>query len=85
MSYVLSDNYGVAQGVYCAMYTEGWDASYGTVTESAYGGAQWTVGNVAAYMNATYATSYQAICAGSNCTQGSYQGGSCGGWDVRTC
>ncbi|TVY76041.1 hypothetical protein LSUE1_G005481 [Lachnellula suecica] len=79
VAYQLNNAAGVAHGMYCAMYTESWDASYGTVKQSASVGGEWTVGAAYAYTNATYAASYQAI------TPGGYQGGNCGGWGAGTC
>lgn len=37
---MLNDNFGVLQGVYCAMFTESWDAGYGKITAAAFGNAQ---------------------------------------------
>jgi len=85
VAYVLNDNYGVAQGMYCTMYTESWDPSYGTVTQTAYQGGEWSIGSAYAYTNATYSATYDPICAGSSCAQGSYIGGNCGGWGAGTC
>jgi hypothetical protein len=81
---MLGDNYSIAQGVYCAMFTESWDAGYGSVSAAQYGSATWTVGNAYAYTNSSYAASYNPICQGSGCAT-VYNGGNCGGWGAGTC
>ncbi|KAF8862710.1 hypothetical protein BDZ45DRAFT_798915 [Acephala macrosclerotiorum] len=84
VAYMLNDNLGIPQGVYCAMFTESWDAGYGKVTAAAFGSAQWTVGSAYAYTNATYSASYSPICQGSSCAT-EYAGGNCRGWSASTC
>lgn len=83
---MLTDNKGVAQGMYCAMYTESWDAQYGTVSQSAYTGGEWSwdSGYAFAYTNATYGASYKPICQGRGC-KNQYASGNCGGWGTGTC
>jgi hypothetical protein len=79
VAYQLNDASGVAQGMYCAFYTESWDISYGTVNQAAFTGGEWSVGNAYGYTNATYAATYQPI------SSGGYAGGNCGGWGAGTC
>lgn len=67
------------------MYTESWDPSYGTVTQSAHSGGEWTARSVYAYTNATYTATYKLICEGNGCSQSPCAGGNCGGWGTETC
>lgn len=76
---MLRDNFGTPQVMYCTLFTESWDASYGTVEEVYYEGGEWTVGAAFAYTNATYAATYSSIGTGS------YTGGNCGGWGAGSC
>lgn len=76
---MLTDNFAIPQGVYCAMFTESWDPAHGTVTASQYQGFQWSAGLAYAYTNATYSASYPPI------KKGGYSGGNCGGWGAGNC
>jgi hypothetical protein len=84
VSYVVHDPFAQPQGIYCAFFTESWDASYGTFDASFYQGGEWSFGEAYAYTNATYSATYPAICTGSNCNK-KYFGGNCGGWGPNTC
>jgi hypothetical protein len=86
--YVLSKN-NQPEGTYCSMYSESWAPAYATNQGQYRGSDFYSVSQSYTYELSTYAATYGKICNVGGCPNGSFKGGSCGGYgalaDGKTC
>ncbi|EPE29376.1 hypothetical protein GLAREA_00536 [Glarea lozoyensis ATCC 20868] len=80
--YVLSKN-NQPEGMYCSMYSESWASDYATNLGQYRGSDFYSVSQSYTYELASYAATYGKICAVGGCPNGSFKGGSCGGYGAN--